>query len=435
MIQVLKLSDVKDIIDDECKALIRELQNPPNGPPNDNNYVVAVAYLPPGARSPQDARIYWTQPEGAEPYSQNSAFAIASVTKTFTATLLGYGDACSTDFAHNSDSGQYQMNTFLKPYLNTGTNLSPWVQNMSLRMLAQHMSGFFDNLPDGKPPFPDGSAWGSALFNGTALNPPTSLLEFFEHYPSIGANESDGTYPGSYPPGSCWQYSDMGFVTLGYALVMGFKPLVQSLGISSSEYPALLGELITKWLSMSETFAGQQPPNPNPTVNLPAFFNGKVVKGGSYAAPDIKTTVRDIGNWVYYNLYPDTIVEQPYLGAGLRYATTPFDPRIQCTPGDVPACLPCVASSGQWGPPSMGLAWQASELSSEPQSPQLIWKNGGSSTGGCSTWVGLIPNGEPSPIGLAIMANGWWKEQTNDIHVSVDKTGLCLLQHLYSEVH
>jgi CubicO group peptidase (beta-lactamase class C family) len=414
-------------INQACQQLIAKFQAADGN--DDNNYVVAVAYVPPASTSLDAIQMYWNQPTGKEPYPQNSAFAIGSVTKTFTASLLGYGDAVSTAFAFNTDSAVFRMNAFLPPYLGAEAELSPWVQNMSLRMLAQHMSGFFDNLPD-----PDGQTWGQALFNGTALSAtPESLLEFWQEYPGIYGSQqaaAAGTYPDSYPPGSCWQYSDMGFVTLGYALVTGFSWLAESLGIDSSEYPTLLGSLITEPLNMAETFCGE-PPKVNPTDNMVAYFNGTSVKGGTYAAPDIKQTATNLGAWVFYNLYPAYNSVPPLLTTALQHATTPFDPRIQCTAGDVPACLPCLSSDGGWGPNSMGLAWQASELTPGQSSPQLMSKNGGSSTGGCSTWVGLIPDGEAGPMGLAIVANGWWNDDNKDIHVSVDGTGLTLLQYLY----
>jgi hypothetical protein len=52
----------------------------------------------------------------------------------------------------------------------------------------------------------------------------------------------------------------------------------------------------------------------------------------------------------------------------------------------------------------MGLAWQV-----DPGPPPIIWNDGLTTWGGCSSWIGFTPGGPTQePLGIAVLVNGFW---------------------------
>ncbi len=75
-------------------------------------------------------------------------------------------------------------------------------------------------------------------------------------------------------------------------------------------------------------------------------------------------------------------------------------------------------------PAQMGLAWQV-----EPGPPQIIWKDGLTSAGGCSCWIGLTASGPTQePLGIAILVNGYWNK--DDPPVLADNHGPSTLKQI-----
>jgi hypothetical protein len=72
----------------------------------------------------------------------------------------------------------------------------------------------------------------------------------------------------------------------------------------------------------------------------------------------------------------------------------------------------------------MGLAWQVS-----PGPPRIVWKDGLTSLGGCSCWIGMTMGGpNEEPLGIAVLANTYWtKGQPNII---ADNAGIAMLKEI-----
>jgi len=80
------------------------------------------------------------------------------------------------------------------------------------------------------------------------------------------------------------------------------------------------------------------------------------------------------------------------------------------------------------GPANMGLAWDV-----RPGTPQIIWKNGLTSLGGCSCWVGMtMASATHEPLGIAVLLNGCWnKTQPNLV---ADNAGIAMLTEISAAI-
>jgi len=46
-----------------------------------------------------------------------------------------------------------------------------------------------------------------------------------------------------------------------------------------------------------------------------------------------------------------------------------------------------------------------------PPQPLIVWKDGLTGWGGCSSWIGFTPPGpNQEPLGIAILVNGFWNK-------------------------
>jgi CubicO group peptidase (beta-lactamase class C family) len=389
---------VDEIILSVTDDLLIALKNPMGMHPTNNDCKVAVAVVaPPGV----DLDHLYTNPHGC--VGSTTSFAIGSLTKTFTATLLGYAaNLDSSVFSFRSDEPPYRMGSFLTTF--GGPGVSSQIGEMSLRMLAQHMAGFFDHLPTAK----GDDDWGSVLFQGNPFYPPPTLTDFWAFYPERPHRDP---YK-SWSPGSCWNYSDIGFVTLGYALISQW-PNVPSTVTYSDLLQILTGPLAAG--AMPYTYTAWPPKHDNPPAPPPvvtSYYNGNQVTAAD--APDIKSSIEDMWTWMNMNLNPKDF---PDLTAALQAATTMFDPY---QPGQQPN--PCL--QGTYCPPVIGLAWQPGKLTGVSGTPAIVWKDGASGRGGCSSWIGLLYE-SPGPLGVAILANSYW--DTHDVEVQVDAYGHSIL--------
>ena len=190
---------------------------------------------------------------------------------------------------------------------------------------------------------------GIGLFNTDPSSPPADLTGFWENY-----NDGDGP-----TPNSCWQYSDLGFVTLGYALVAANK---------CPTYAGLLSDLITTPLNMPNTAA-------TVSSNAPVaqgHHNEVTVK--ATGSPDLKSNIADMYQWTLQNLMAPTIQNPNYLTQALVATTTLNGLALN-------AC-----TAGQFVPPYMGMAWEGT--AGTDGSPIVTWKDGLTTLGGCTCWIG-----------------------------------------------
>ncbi len=204
-------------------------------------------------------------------------------------------------------------------------------------------------------------------------------------------------------PGSCWVYSNLGFITLGYAAVAAYGRA----GAGAS-YAGLLRDRITGPLHMPDTMTVV--PDGAPVAQ--AYPNGREVS--SAAASDVKSSAADMHTWLLAQLGavngPSTLMD------GLLRTTRP-------APLSVDVC-----GKTQRGPANMGLAWQL-----EPGPPQIVWKDGLTSRGGCSCWIGFTPPGpQQEPLGIAILVNGYWNK--DGPAVIADNHGPAMLRQISAAI-
>jgi CubicO group peptidase (beta-lactamase class C family) len=194
-------------------------------------------------------------------------------------------------------------------------------------------------------------------------------------------------------------YSNLGFLTLGYALV----------GASKTPYPSLLSE-ITIPLYMQST-----------TANL-SGFPAELIATGHYngnermicGAADLKSSPTDMWRWMMANL---TASDQTSpLSQALRNAT-----KLQL--GSINQCT----NSNKYGP-DMGYAWEIAN-------DGMVWKDGATGRGGCSAWIGMMPSQDPNQrLGVAIMVNGYNSDPKAGTSVVPDPYGRAILNDIYKMI-
>jgi CubicO group peptidase (beta-lactamase class C family) len=359
------------IIGDHARTLLEHLRSKAPGP----DYAVAVAFAYPNHQF-NPFYMYGTVAEKTPPTSR-TIFAIGSITKTFTAALFANGVSMRPD-CFDWDAG---LKRYLSGYLGNTGDLSPTMQQITPRMLARHTSG----LPDSTSPQD-----GVGLFLKNPSAAPPRLVDVWRTHNSP-------------QPGSCWTYSNLGFVTLGFAAVSAYG----SAGAGAS-YAGLLRDQITGPLNMPDTVTVV--PDGAPLGR--AHPNDGDVSSGS--ASDINFSAADMHTWLLAQLGavngPSTLMK------GLATTTQP-------APLSVGIC-----GKPHRGPADMGLAWQV-----EPGPPQIIWKDGLTSLGGCSCWIGFTPPAHSQePLGIAILVNGYWDK--DDPPVLADNHGPSILRQISAAI-
>jgi hypothetical protein len=132
------------------------------------------------------------------------------------------------------------------------------------------------------------------------------------------------------------------------------------------------------------------------------------------AASDIKSSATDMHTWLMAHL---TAANQ----------SSPLMKALASTTQSTPLSLNHCGES-QRGPANMGLAWQVA-----PGPPRVVWKDGLTSLGGCSCWIGMTMGGAgEEPLGIAVLLNSYWtKGQPNII---ADNAGLAMLQEISAAI-
>jgi beta-lactamase class C len=378
----LTQADLDRIIGDEANALLDALRSKNNQP--GVNYGVAVAFAFPN----HQFNPYYMHGSVADqtPPTARTIFAIGSITKTFTAAMFANGVFMRPD-CFDWDAG---LQRYLGGYVGGPGDLSPTMQQISPRMLAQHTSGLAREST--------GSQDGVGLFQTDPSAPPPSLVDVWK----------TGNGP---RPGTCWEYSNLGFITLGFSTASAYGAAAGNPPTSSppQAYSALLHDQITQPLNMPDTVTIL--PSGAPVAQ--AYPNGaRMVSAG--AASDIKSSAADLHTWLLAHL--GAADQTSNLMKGLASTTQP-------SPLKVGLC-----GKPNPGPAKMGLGWQV-----QPGPPQIIWKDGLTSLGGCSCWIGMTPSGATQQqLGIAILVNGYWnKTQPN---VLADPHGSSMLKQIAAAI-
>ena len=180
--------------------------------------------------------------------------------------------------------------------------------------------------------------------------PDSALAHLWKNWTPHGEKDN---YCSACRPGTCWQYSNVGFITLGYA-------------VAKNAYNSLLRERVTGPLKMKST--GAEIPNSAPL----ARGYPKTERPETHAAyrTDLKSSGNDMLTWIKANLGVIPLPKPLSDAIGVTHKTW-FEASQQC---DRPHVQPIHFD--------MGLAWQKSSLGN---SNFLMWtKDGGTTCQTCS---------------------------------------------------
>ncbi len=281
----------------------------------------------------------WAVYESQTRVTEKTFFGIGSVDKVFTATMLAY----------NVVLGDMQLSDPVVKYLpeEVGKRGSDDIKKITLQQLAMHTSGMPRNGPD-KPAY--------FLFN--ELPPSRSLFDWWINFRAEFAAE-------------CYSYSNVGFVTLGYAV-----------GGPRFQNNQLLFEQVTSPLNMSQTASYITPPG----GAVAQGYTGKRTELDKSwdSPPGLKSTTQDLMNFLSACVFSD---QSTTLGQALELTKTriPFLGK-QCGGGD---------------PPEMGLAWDIIPTQINDKTYDIVAKDGLATMGGFAAWIGFVPE----VMGVVLLSN------------------------------
>lgn len=287
----------------------------------------------------------------------DTVFELASVTKVFTSTLLALfvqtGNAWLTDtlgtwlnYDHTFDPSQIG---------------SAILDSITLQQLATHTSG----MPG--QPGPGFANYNQQLF---ADQLPTIVIPWWNKYATSPPN----------PP--CWQYSNAGFVTLGYALTQMY-PVDQG-----HNYNEILQKFIASLLGMTHTTSIVES-----SWQVATGCNAHFTKSGVINVPTnevdfgISSTGDDMLMFLKAQLHP------PPVGPGTQPPIGPAILLTQQEQNDYPIC------DSQNKSVTMGLGWQ---ITYDTQKRAIFAKDGGTSRGGFQSFVTFVPGLD---CGVAVLSN------------------------------
>lgn len=251
------------------------------------------------------------------PITSGTIFGLGSVTKTVTSTLLVYQTLAAASRFTLDDP----VTRHLPPQVGKkGSDIN----KVTLWELASHTASF---------PHASGIV-GAQLFMDQA--PPRDLIAFWEHFHA----------PKGDSPGTQYLYSDLGFITLGYA-------------VAGNGYNTLLMSTITQPLGLSRFGSAARIPNGAPYAQGHLDQNGQTVavKGLN---TDLMASPADC--LTYLKAHMGLLQIPPTLSK----AMTLTHQKVFSTPASTPI--------------NLGLSWQ---LQKAP--PNMIDKDGATSKGGCKS--------------------------------------------------
>ncbi len=283
-------------------------------------------------------------------------FELGSVTKVFTATFLALRPSL--------------LNDPLSKHLPVKIH-NPLVEQVTLKQLATHIAGFPEDVPeefggDGR----DGAIY---LFQDQAPPVCSALEKFWNEWNPTDKRGNNYCWPCQV--GTCWQYSNVGFVTLGYA-------------VAGAQYNTQLTAQITGPQQLNMPSTGAQPPS-GAKLAQGYLKNGKAAPG---EAPDLKSNALDMLIWLKAQLN-SIKMSSPLNRAIMATHDLYFTSAQQCQ---------CVQSKHpiQF---NMGLGWQIRALQMQGTSQNLYAKDGVSGLGGQSCWMGFVPD---QNAGVVVLTNG-----------------------------
>ena len=279
--------------------------------------------------------------------TSQTVFVLGSLTKVFTATLLGIA----------VEGGGVSLSDTAPTYL--GVTGSPTLETVTLQHLATHTSGMPDSAGGPNP--------GDNLFGGQPAD--QKLKDFWGSFEST----SVGRY---------WCYSDIAFVTLGFAVTAMYPDP------EKGNYPECLKQQITTPLGMNHTA-----PQVESGWQVAKGYVGKDNAPGKHIASDLKSNAEDMLVFIKASLGLIDLTDYPLLAKSID---------LTHTNQDVSSCELCPGESVSIELKfQMGLAWQISNAT-----PTVYSKDGG--TTGFTCYMGFIPPQSPTPkqgIGIVVLTN------------------------------
>lgn len=287
----------------------------------------------------------------------DTVFEIGSVTKVFTSTLLAV--VAHAGGAFLTDTIGYRLN--FNHNFSPNPVGSPTLDAIELVQFATHTSG----MPDQPHRLKD---YSQQLFADEIPSP--AVIDWWKNYKKPPPNPA------------CYQYSNIGFVTLGFAVTQMFPDN------QGHNYNEMLAQRVTGPLGMTRTGANVAPPAATGCIGHwskstvpphPIVFERNVATNNT--AFDLKTT----GN--------DMLI---FLAAQLAAPNGPVGPPIAMTQqvqGKYPICVKPNQSV------TMGLAWQ---ITQDTQGNKVFAKNGATSQGGFEAVVIFVPDLQ---CGVAVLSN------------------------------
>lgn len=260
--------------------------------------------------------------------NEDMLFGLGSVSKVFTATLL----------AVQKELGNLQLSDPVTNYLPKAVSAKGGaIKNVTLLDLATHTSSMPDELA-GQP----------------------SFYAFNEQPPAAWIVDWWNQWTPAFPIGTAWQYSNIGFVTLAFAVT----------GPGKNQYNQFLSEQLTGPLGMSRTAAYIAAPGGAVAQGYvgPPGVNNRVWS----QADDLKSTAADMQRFLLASLGLNSSAPQVLQNAIL----------------DTHQQQNALPVHGKDHSMRMGLAWQ---LYNDDQGNTLLEKDGATGLGGFCAWVGLAP--------------------------------------------
>lgn len=289
----------------------------------------------------------------------DTVFEIGSVTKVFTSTLLAVA----------VEAGNATLSDAIGHWLNLNNTFSP--DPVGSAVLDAILLVNFATHTSGMPDQPENlENYSQNLFSDQL--PGSDLITYWNQYAT--------------QPPQCWQYSNIGFVTLGFAVTQMFPE------DQGRNYNEMLANYVTGPLGMARTGAvvqaawpaaagciGHWSKNSSPP---PPFVFGKNTPTND-SAFDLKTTGDDMLNFLRAQLDPP----DGLLGNAIKLTQT-----VQ---GTYPIC-------GATNQMTMGLAWQ---ISKDNGGHAVFLKNGATSQGGFEACVIFVPDLQ---CGVAVLSNQYF---------------------------
>ncbi|HEY0347539.1 MAG TPA: serine hydrolase domain-containing protein [Pyrinomonadaceae bacterium] len=302
------------------------------------------------------------------PVTNETIFEIGSITKVFTAIMLSF------------KMGSSVFNNPITDYLPYTFPPNSAITKVTVSQLATHTSGM---------PKDGGGTPAEQLF--TDQPPLTVLTDWW----STGF-----TSPPAPAAGTCWQYSNIGFVTLGYVVA----------GCNPNNYNGLLADIITGPLKMTQT-GSSNPTGPSAAAGYVGPPNKRHRAKGT--AADLKSSAQDMMTFLEICIYGQKHSGPHGLGNDISFTQQPIITNINDCSSGAPTKF------------QMGLAWQISQMTSNGKSFDLIAKDGETSLGGFQSWMGVVQDN----MGIVLLSNKFMTAPANPPQ-SLATTGKAILQAL-----